>query len=326
MTIYGEDANCCGGSGHIPVLCREVISSLSCGQKGIFVDCTFGSGGHSRAILESNRENRVIALDKDADAVESARAVMNAYRERFSIVKAGFETLGDILSSLKISRVNGFVFDLGMSSLQLDSASRGFSFRFDSELDMRFDKSRGETAADFLNGADEKELLRVFSAYGEEPRSLAIARAVITCRKKSPLRTTNDLVLLIERIKGPKRKKIHPATKIFQALRIYVNNELENLKTGLAQAFHYLETGGRIAVISFHSLEDRIVKRYFSYLSKKCICPPGQPICTCNKEEEARAFKLIRPGEKEIKNNPRSRSAKLRIVEKINKTGGKNAA
>lgn len=326
MTIYGEDANFSRNSGHVPVLCREVISSLNCKQKGVFVDCTFGAGGHSKAILESNMGNRVIALDKDTDAVESAKAGMSAYHGRFSIVKAGFETLGDVLNSLKIRQVNGFIFDLGMSSMQLDSASRGFSFRFDSELDMRFDRSAGETAADFLNSADEKELSRVFSEYGEEPRSPAVARAVIARRIKSPLKTTKDLISLIEHIKGPKKNRIHPATKIFQALRIYVNDELASLQTGLRQAFRCLETGGRIAVISFHSLEDRIVKQYFAYLSRKCVCPPGQPICTCDKEEEAIVFKLIKPTAEEVGDNPRSRSAKLRIIEKIKNKGGKNAA
>ncbi|MDD5644639.1 MAG: 16S rRNA (cytosine(1402)-N(4))-methyltransferase RsmH [bacterium] len=326
MGIYGEDANFSRNAEHIPVLCGEVVSSLNCRQKGVFVDCTFGAGGHSKMILESNKGNRVIALDKDATAVESGKTGMSVYHERFILVKAGFETLEDVLNSLKIEQVNGLIFDLGMSSIQLDGASRGFSFRFDSELDMRFDKNQGATAADFLNNASENELCRVFREYGEEERTLAVARAITARRKSTPLRTTRDLVLLIERIKGPKRNKIHPATKVFQALRIYVNNELENLKIGLMQAVSRLKTGGRLAVISYHSLEDRIVKQYFSHLARKCVCPPGQPICTCNKKQDVIVFKLVRPSSEEIKSNPRSRSAKLRIAEKINNTGGENVA
>ncbi|MEA3346468.1 MAG: 16S rRNA (cytosine(1402)-N(4))-methyltransferase RsmH [Candidatus Auribacterota bacterium] len=303
---------------HMPVLCKEVVSSLNCKNGGFFVDCTVGGGGHAEAILECNRVNKVIALDKDINAVRYAKTRLSKYLGRLKVVHAGFEKLMEILDKSNVSCVDGVLFDVGISSLQLGGGGRGFSFSSESCLDMRMDQSSGETAADFVNKADEKILYAVIKEYGEERSALRIARAIVNKRRKERIETTGQLVSVIESVKGRKRSRIHPATKTFQALRIHVNNELENLRAGLKQAFSVLRKGGRLAIISFHSLEDKIAKHYFKYLEKDCVCPPGALMCTCRKETMAKIIgKMITPSKHEIERNPRSRSAKLRVIEKL---------
>ena len=303
---------------HIPVLCEEVIASLNCKKGGFFVDCTVGGGGHAEVILECNRANKIIALDKDINAVRYAKARLSKYSGRLKVVHAGFEKLMEVLDKGNVNSVDGILFDVGISSLQLGEDGRGFSFRSESGLDMRMDQSSGETAADFVNKADEKTLYAVIKECGEERSALRIARAIVKRREKERIETTGQLVSIIESVKGSKRSRIHPATKTFQALRIHVNNELENLYAGLRQAFSVLRKGGRLAVITFHSLEDRIVKHYFKYLEKNCVCPSGTLMCTCGKESMVKIIgKMITPSEYEIERNPRSRSAKLRVIEKL---------
>src|SRR5437899_1033595 len=313
-----------GGRGtltHRPVLLRETIELLAAERGGLFVDCTVGLGGHSEAILQASSDAQVFALDRDEEALELARERLAQYGSRFRAVHADFRELTRVLATAKVRQVRGVLADLGVSSLQLDSPSRGFSFRHEAPLDMRIDMSRGETASELLGRLSEVEIARLIFEYGEEPRSRRIARTIAQRRERGePVKTTTDLANLVERAIGAgKKRRIHPATRTFQALRIAVNAELENLDRFISEAVDHLEPDGRLAIISFHSLEDRIVKRTLLKLSGRCQCPPRLPKCICGaaKTVEILTKRAVAPSADEIEENPRARSAKLRGARKI---------
>jgi 16S rRNA (cytosine1402-N4)-methyltransferase len=309
-----------GALSHRPVLLRETIELLAAERGGLFVDCTVGLGGHSEAILQASPDAQVLGIDRDEEALGLATERLAQYGSRFRSVHADFRELTRVLATAKVRQVRGVVADLGVSSLQLDSPGRGFSFRHEAPLDMRMDISSGETAAELLGRLSEVEIARIIFEYGEERRSRRIARWIVERRERGePIQTTHDLADLVARAVGPdKKRRIHPATRTFQALRIAVNGELENLDRFLVQAVDHLEQAGRLAVISFHSLEDRIVKRTLLKLSGRCQCPPRLPVCICGvtKQISILTRRAIVPGEEEIEENPRSRSAKLRGASK----------
>ena len=315
-----------GGQGlsqkdHRPVLLRETIELLAAARGGLFVDCTVGLGGHSEAILQASSDAQVLGIDRDEEALGLARERLALYGSRFRAVHADFRDITRVLATAKVRQVHGMLADFGVSSLQLDSPSRGFSFRHDAPLDMRMDVSGGETAAELLGRLSEVDLARIIFEYGEERRARRIARWIVERRERGePIRTTRDLAGLVERAVGPdKKRRIHPATRTFQALRIAVNSELENLDSFLVQAVDHLEPNGRLAVISFHSLEDRIVKRTLLKLSGRCQCPPRLPRCLCgaSKSIEILTRRPITPGAEELSENPRARSARLRGARKL---------
>ena len=306
------------GAPHRPVLLRETIELLAVERGGLFVDCTVGLGGHSEAILQANNDAQVLGIDRDEEALALARERLANFGGRFRAVHADFRELTRVLARTGVS---GILADLGVSSLQLDSPSRGFSFRHEAPLDMRMDMSRGETAAELLGRLSEVEIARLIFEYGEEPRSRRIARGIVQRRERGqPVATTTDLANVVERAVGRgNKRRIHPATRTFQALRIAVNAELENLDRFQFDAVDHLEQAGRLAIISFHSLEDRIIKRTLQKLSGKCQCPPRLPKCICGatKRVEILTRRAIVPSETEIDENPRSRSAKLRGAVRI---------
>jgi 16S rRNA (cytosine1402-N4)-methyltransferase len=307
--------------GHRPVLLRETIELLAAERGGLFVDCTVGLGGHSEAILQASSGAQVLGIDRDEEALELAKQRLALYGSRFRAVHADFRELTRVLATAKVRQVHGILADLGVSSLQLDSPSRGFSFRHDAPLDMRMDVTSGETAAQLLGRLSEVDLARIIFEYGEERRARRIARWIVERRERGePIRTTRDLAELIARAVGAeKQRRIHPATRTFQALRIAVNSELENLDHFIVQAVDQLVPDGRLAVISFHSLEDRIVKRTLLKLSGRCQCPPRLPACTCGarKAVELLTRKPVSPSDNELAENPRARSARLRGARKI---------
>ena len=310
-----------GALAHRPVLLRETIELLAAERGGLFVDCTVGLGGHSEAILQASSDAQVLGIDRDEEALELARRRLALYGSRWSAVHADFRELTRVLATAKVRQVRGVLADLGVSSLQLDSPQRGFSFRHEAPLDMRMDMSKGETAAELLGRLSEVEIANLIFEYGEERGSRRIARLIVQRRDRGePVATTTDLASLVERAigKGNKRR-IHPATRTFQALRIAVNAELENLDRFLFDAVDHLEQAGHLVVISFHSLEDRIIKRTLQKLSGKCQCPPRLPKCICGaiKQVEILTRRAVVPGEAETGENPRSRSAKLRGAIKI---------
>ena len=310
-----------GALSHRPVLLRETIELLAAERGGLFVDCTVGLGGHSEAILQASPDAQVLGIDRDDEALGLATERLAQYGSRFRSVHADFRELTRVLATAKVRQVRGVVADLGVSSLQLDSPGRGFSFRHEAPLDMRMDISSGETAAELLGRLSEVEIARIIFEYGEERRSRRIARRIVERRERGePIQTTHDLADLVARAVGPdKKRRIHPATRTFQALRIAVNGELENLDHFLVQAVDHLEQAGRLAVISFHSLEDRVVKRTLLKLSGRCQCPPRLPVCICGVTRQIAILtrRAIVPGEEEIEENPRSRSAKLRGAGKV---------
>jgi 16S rRNA (cytosine1402-N4)-methyltransferase len=299
------------------VLLRETIELLAAERGGLFVDCTVGLGGHSEAILQASRDATVLGIDRDDEALELARERLAQYGSRFRAVQADFRELTRVLATAKVNSVRGILADLGVSSWQLDSPSRGFSFRHDAPLDMRMDlKGGAETAAELLGRLSEVEIARIIFEYGEERRSRRIARFIVENRERGdPVSTTRHLAELVERAVGPgKKRRIHPATRTFQALRIAVNRELDDLDRFVTEAVGFLEPEGRLAVISFHSLEDRIIKRTLLQLSGRCQCPPRMPACMCGAQRlvDILTRRPITPGEEEIDGNPRARSAKLR--------------
>jgi len=303
---------------HKPVLLDEVLRELSPQSGQRFIDATVGAGGHTQAILKATApDGRVLALDADPAALTIARQRLASYGSRALLVNANFDRIAHIADSYDFVPVQGIMFDLGLSSMQLNAAERGFSFQGDGPLDMRYDPSGPTTAADLVNNLSQDELADVLYRYGEERRSRAIARAIIAAR---PLHTTRELADVVVRAVGKRRQaRIHPATRTFQALRIAVNDELEALSSTLPDATTLLTPGGRLAIISFHSLEDRIVKDFFTRGSKECICPPEQPTCTCQHRATLHIItrKPITASEQETRLNPRARSAKLRVAEYI---------
>jgi 16S rRNA (cytosine1402-N4)-methyltransferase len=304
-------------SSHQPVLYNEIIHALHPHRGGQYVDGTLGAGGHARGILEaSSPDGRLLGFDVDPQALALAGAYLAPFGERVVLVHASYTEMDDQLVALRWGKVDGILLDLGVSSMQLDQPERGFSFQTDAPLDMRFDPTTGPSAADLVNSLLESELADLIFRYGEERMSRQIARLIIQSR---PLSTTLDLARVVHRAFGGRRGRIDPATRTFQALRITVNHELESLEAVLPLAIKLLVPGGRMAVIAFHSLEDRLVKQFFRIESRDCICPPGQPVCTCGHQASVKEITRhpIRAEEAEVRQNPRARSAKLRVVEKI---------
>ncbi len=307
--------------GHVPVLLAEVLEYLRPHSGGRYIDATFGGGGHSRVLLErSAPDGRLLAIDADPEALVRARLLTEEFSGRFQITAGNFRDLASIADTNEFTAVDGILMDLGLSSFQLDQAVRGFSFQHPGPLDMRFDPHRGPSAEEIVNEWPEEDLARIVYEYGEEQRSRAIARAIVRERGDERIRTTDRLATIVERAVGGRRgRAIHPATKTFQALRIAVNDELESLRRGLDGALDLLAEGGRLAVISFHSLEDRIVKTFMRQESTDCICPPETPVCVCGHRARLRIItrKVVQASEQEQRMNPRSRSAKLRVAERL---------
>ncbi len=308
---------------HQPVLFEQTLASLNLRPGGLYVDGTLGGGGHSAGILAAIApDGRVIGLDRDDDALAAASERLKDFGGRFWPIKANFADMADVLAAEGIKQVDGVLLDIGVSSHQLDEPARGFSYMQDGPLDMRMDRRDGRTAADLLAEISEENLADLIYRYGEEKFSRRIARRLVEAREQQPLTSTAQLAELVAAaIPAAKRRqeKQHPAKRTFQALRIAVNDELGALESGLAAAFSILKSGGRLSVITFHSLEDRIVKNYFAGLAKGCDCPPEFPVCVCGKKPQGRLpwRKPQIAGENELSVNPRARSAKLRTIEKI---------
>ncbi len=302
---------------HLPVLYQEVLSAIQPTSGGRYVDGTVGAGGHARGILEASApDGQLLGIDRDPRALEAAYQTLEDYQDRCILIQGSYRNLPAHLNKLNWEQVSGILVDLGLSSLQLGEAERGFSFQEEGPLDMRFDPSQPRTAAEIVNTFPREELANLIYRFGEERSSRKIADAIVANR---PLKTTRELAALIESVMGRSQSSIHPATRTFQALRIAVNRELEALSDFLPTALQSLEPGGRVAVIAFHSLEDRIVKQYFRRESADCLCPPELPVCACDHQAQLREItrRPIRPDEEERAANPRSRSAKLRVAEKL---------
>jgi len=302
---------------HQPVLYHEVINILQPESTGRYVDGTAGAGGHSIGILESSApDGKIIAIDVDKQAIHIARKNLAVFSERAKVFLGNYTEMDRFAEAEGWKCADGILLDLGISSMQLDNAERGFSFSKEAPLDMRFNQSGLLKAQELVNHLDEKELEKIIGDFGEERNARKIAKAIVMNR---PFESTIELAEIIKRASGEKYLRIHPATKTFQALRIVVNQELERIEEGLEKAASTLCSGGRLAVISYHSLEDRIVKQFFNRESRDCICPPEQPICTCGHKAilEILTKRPITPSKEEIEQNPRSRSAKLRAAQKI---------
>lgn len=301
---------------HIPVLYQDVLDLLHPRPNGLYIDGTLGAGGHTAGILKASApDGRVLAFDRDHEAINFARTRLKQFDPRVIFVNKSFGEMGIIAPTLGFDQVDGIIFDLGLSSRQLDNPDRGFSYLNDGPLDMRFDRQNEITAASLINTATERKLGEILWRYGEVRSSRRLAELIVQNR---PLQTTKQLADLINSNKSPRNRK-NPAAQVFQALRIAVNQELSEMEIGVSAAIDLLKTGGRIAVISFHSLEDRFIKNKFRDLSKDCICPPQQPICTCSAQAKLRLItrKVIKARDDEMNTNPRSRSARLRVAEKI---------
>ena len=304
---------------HESVMPEEIIEALKINPAGIYIDCTLGGGGHSRRIGERLNENGLlIGIDRDVDAINAAREKLLGLTCRVEVVHENFCELEKVLNALGVESVDGIIFDLGVSSYQIDAAERGFSYMKNAPLDMRMDRSKKFSAFDVVNGYDEEQLKKIFREYGEEKFSGRIAKKIVTARKISPIRTTGELVKLIEDATPKISSGGHPAKRVFQAVRIEVNGELKILSESITAATRHLKIGGRIAVITFHSLEDRIVKNTFGELSRGCICPKNFPVCVCNHRAEIKILgKAKTAAPEEVEKNSRAKSAKLRVAEKI---------
>ena len=303
---------------HIPVLLRETIEALNIRPDGIYVDGTAGGGGHSQEILNRLEKGTLIAIDQDPDAVETVTKRFEG-NKNVKVARANFSQMDEVVRSLGFDRVDGVLLDIGVSSRQLDTPERGFSFHNDAPLDMRMSQE-GTSARDLVNTLPHGELARIIRMYGEERFASSIAGAIVREREKKPIETTLELAEIVKSgVPAAKRRGGHPARKTFQALRIAVNGELDRLSVGLEAAFSLLAPGGRLAVITFHSLEDRIVKQYFAQLCTGCTCPKDFPVCVCGKKPQAKLWKKkpVEASEEELASNARSRSAKLRVLEKI---------
>ena len=303
-------------SHHQPVLLKEAIDALAPHQGGRYIDCTVGEGGHALALLQGCLPGGyLLGIDPDPSAIAQARRRLQAYSASFTLIQDSYARLAEIVAYHNFSLADGIFFDLGLSSLQL-GGGRGFSFQRDDPLDMRYDPTKGATAADIVNTYPFEGLTHLIKDYGEEPRARAIARAILQHR---PLTSTAQLSALVARTVGFSRGRIHPATRTFQALRIAVNGELDNLEVGLNQAIRLVKPGGRLVVISYHSLEDRRVKTTFLRESRGCICPPQIPTCICGHVPTLRILsrRVITPSPEETAKNPRSRSARMRVAERL---------
>lgn len=307
---------------HHPVMPKEVLEGLNPRPGGIYVDCTLGGAGHSEAILNRTGPNgRLVALDQDPAALAAAVKRLAPFGGRVELIRANFANLAEVLNRLGIKEVDGILFDLGVSSYQLDNPARGFSYQYDVLLDMRMDPEQETTAGDLVNNLPVEELARIIKAYGEERWASRIAGFIGEERKRGPVETTGRLVEIIKKAvpAGARREGPHPAKRTFQALRIAVNKELEILNGAVRSAVQSLRPGGRICVLTFHSLEDRIIKELFRHLASPCSCPRAFPVCVCGGKKEIRIIttKPVVACTAELEENPRARSAKLRIAEKI---------
>lgn len=308
---------------HITVLLEEAVDALLPERGGVFVDCTAGGGGHSEAILKRLPEgSRLISLDRDDRAVARCRERLSKYGEASTVVKTNYSDIGSVLDELGIDKIDGVLWDLGVSSVQLDERERGFSYSQDAPLDMRMDRTTGPTCADIVNSYSESELQRVLRDWGEEKFFARIASAIVTARQQKPIETTMELAEIVTcaiPVGARKKENQHPAKRSFQAFRIEVNDELTIIDPSIRCAVERLNKGGRAAVITFHSLEDRITKQTFKNLERPCTCPSDFPVCVCNKKPSVKSVtrKPIVPSDEELEFNPRARSAKLRVAEKI---------
>lgn len=304
------------GSTHTPVLLRECLAMLNARPGGRYVDCTIGTGGHAIAIAERIVPGgRLLGIDLDPKAIEAARERLRPYSEHVVLVNDNFANLGEVCARYDFRSVDGILLDLGVCSLQLDDATRGFSFRFDAPLDMRFGPAQPITAAALLNQLSANEIADLLWRYGEERRSRRIASRIVASR---PINTTAQLAHIAEQAVG-RGGRLHPATRTFQALRIAVNKELTNLEEALRQTIGLLSPGGRLVVISYHSLEDRLVKTFLQQESRHCLCPPGVPVCCCGHRAALKVItrRVITPSDEEKQSNPRARSARLRAAERL---------
>jgi 16S rRNA (cytosine1402-N4)-methyltransferase len=308
---------------HVSAMPREAVACLNCRPGGTYVDGTIGGAGHAEAICRQIMPGgTLIGIDQDRDAITNAQTLLESFGPDVHLYHSNFIHLPDYLKELDIDAVDGILLDLGLSQHQLESSGRGFSFQKDEPLDMRMDIRSPTTAADLVNDLDERELFRIFKDYGEERWSKRIAGAIVAARTRSRLHTSRQLAELVKSAiprRAAAQQKIHPATRVFMALRIAVNNELERLETFLDTVVDYLSPGGRLCVLAFHSLEDRMVKQRFKTLAQGCICPPELPLCACGRQPQVRLVtkKALRPCPEEIARNPMARSTRLRAVEKL---------
>jgi 16S rRNA (cytosine1402-N4)-methyltransferase len=307
---------------HTSVLQKEVMEYLHCVPGGVYVDGTLGGGGHAYEILKNSApDGLLIGIDLDDEALEESKQRLQVFEERAILRKGNFSNIDTILKGLNIQHVDGILLDLGISSHQVDTPERGFSFSLNADLDMRMDRSGSLNAYDLVNSFPEEELEKIIRDYGEEFMARKIVRAISEKRRVSPIKTTAELADIVARAarKPLKRSHIHPATKTFQALRIFINEELSNLYQGINRGIDALKPSGRLVIISFHSLEDRMVKTHFRTCEKGCTCPPDFPVCTCHIEPTLKLLtrKAVTPGDDEIQSNPRARSAKLRAAVKV---------
>jgi 16S rRNA (cytosine1402-N4)-methyltransferase len=307
---------------HKPVMLKEAIDSLDCKPGGIYLDGTIGGGGHAYHILTKTAPDGIlIGIDADDDALATSERILELFAKRKILVKGNFADIGKILDGLNIKKIDGILFDLGVSSHQLETAERGFSFSLDAPLDMRMDRRQELSAYDLVNTLSAKKLERIIKKYGEEIMAGRVVRAISEKKKIAPIKTTKELAAIIVGALPPhlKRKRTHPATKTFQALRIAVNDELSNLYKAINDGIDVLKKGGRFSIISFHSLEDRIVKNLFRSWEKGCICPPDFPVCACKRKPKLKVLtrKPVMPCNAEIDANPRARSARLRTTMRV---------
>lgn len=311
------------GEGHLPVLVDEVVTSLAVGPGSSVADCTVGGGGHAERLLEATSpDGRLLGIDADRAAIAEANRVLARFGHRVVLRQANFESIYDVAIESGMAPLDGVLFDLGLSSYQLADPRRGFSFAADAPPDMRFDETSGLSALELIDRSSERELAGILATFGEERRAGRIAKAILAARSEGRLVSAADLAAVVAAAaptRGADAGRIHPATRTFQALRIAVNREVEVLSAGLAGALAALRPGGRMAVISYHSLEDRIVKRFIARESRDCIEDPMPPVCTCGHRAQLRAVTkgVITPGREEVRRNRRARSAKLRVAEKL---------
>jgi 16S rRNA (cytosine1402-N4)-methyltransferase len=309
--------------GHLPVMMDEVIGTLAPQPGSLQIDATVGGGGHTERILEAaSPDGRVLGLDADEAAIARVAQRLTRFGNRLVLRRSNFRELAEVAPAAGFAAVDGMLFDLGLSSFQLADRERGFGFRTGGPLDMRFDATRGVPASELLATLDADELAALFRRYGEEPAAWRIAKAIVAARATAPVRTAEELAAVVERVSpvNPRRRRrIHPATRVFQALRIAVNEELDALEAGLAAAVDLLRPGGRLVVLSYHSLEDRIVKRFIAAERRGCTCPPEAPVCVCGRAPRLRLVTRpsLTPSEAEIDANPRARSARLRAAERL---------
>lgn len=307
---------------HITVLLNETVNMIECSEGDVIVDCTLGGGGHSLEICRRiGPRGRLIAIDRDINAINHCKEILQEYKDRIIFVHDNFSNIKNILNRLEVERIDGIIADLGVSSHQLDEAERGFSYMQDAPLDMRMDNRQSLSAKDIINNYSEDQINEIIFRWGEERWAKRIAQFIVEYRKTKEISTTGELVDIIKRAIPAKARQDgpHPAKRTFQAIRIAVNNELDIISRTVIDSVDFLNLGGRIGIITFHSLEDRIVKQTFQELSNPCVCPPKAPICTCHRKPLLKVItrKPVLPGDEEVETNPRSRSAKLRIAQKI---------